>query len=472
MQDDAVEIESNMMASGKLKAKLETRNRETKHFREQVGPSGSNRSADDRVDDMARVIKELSNKISRMELEQAKDDSYPKKDFKRNPNPPNQQRQIKNEDQKIQAPLKNENFIGANDFQDFGDSDNDVTNLGANCTQPYLTREDYGKSLNTPQPLNKGEEGDHSDLCESQPETEMLMAEFQPKYNLRSKSKPTSTTQPKKILQRGQAYEPPSEETLLPNNKMKMVRAQESEVEKVETQAQGTKPVNKVTSSTKTMSDKAVQTNKSERKDLEVSTKETDKVSGNFSFEYEINKIKIPIPLVELAKNPVYQKQITKAMGISKLESQYDVLNLEDDKPNITFGPHFEGAKDTIAPFYITLNVYDQLLHNCMLDSGASHNVMPKIIMDKLGLHITRTYGDLYSFDSIRVKCMGMIKYLVVTLVQVPVKSIPMDVVIEDIPPKYGLLLSRSWGSKLGGYIQLEMTYSKIHVFGGQFTWL
>ena len=86
-----------------------------------------------------------------------------------------------------------------------------------------------------------------------------------------------------------------------------------------------------------------------------------------------------------------------------------------------------------------------------MLDSGASHNVMPKIIMDKLGLQITRPYGDLYSFDSRRVKCMGMIKDLVVTLAQVPVKSILMDVVIADIPPKYGMLLSRSWGAKLGG---------------------
>jgi hypothetical protein len=149
MQDDAVEIESNMMASGKLKARVETGNRETKRFREQAGPSGSNRSSDDRVDDMARVIKELSNKIARMELEQAKADSYPKKDFKRNQNPPNQQRQIKKEDQKIQAPLKNENFIGANDFQDFEDSDNDVTNFGDDCSQPYLTREDYEKSLNT-----------------------------------------------------------------------------------------------------------------------------------------------------------------------------------------------------------------------------------------------------------------------------------------------------------------------------------
>jgi hypothetical protein len=153
-----------------------------------------------------------------------------------------------------------------------------------------------------------------------------------------------------------------------------------------------------------------------EKKDSEVPTRETDKVSGVFSFENEINKIKIPIPLVELVKNPVYRKQITKVISVSKLESQSDVLNLEDDKPNITFGPHFEGAKDIVSPFYITLNIYDQLLHNCMLDSGASHNVMPKIIMDRLGLQITRPYRDLFSFDSRKVKCMGMIKDLVVTL--------------------------------------------------------
>jgi hypothetical protein len=75
-----------------------------------AGPSGSNRYTDDRVDDMARVIKDLSNKISRMELDQAKADSSNKRDFRRNPNPQIQQRQIKNEDKKIQAPLKNEKF--------------------------------------------------------------------------------------------------------------------------------------------------------------------------------------------------------------------------------------------------------------------------------------------------------------------------------------------------------------------------
>jgi hypothetical protein len=82
-------------------------NKETKCFKEQVGPSGSGRSSDDKMDDMARIIKELSNKISRMELDQSKEDQFVKRDFRRNPNPQIPQRQIKNEDQKIQTPLKN-----------------------------------------------------------------------------------------------------------------------------------------------------------------------------------------------------------------------------------------------------------------------------------------------------------------------------------------------------------------------------
>jgi hypothetical protein len=105
-----------------------------------------------------------------------------------------------------------------------------------------------------------------------------------------------------------------------------------------------------------------------------------------------------------------------------------------------------------------------------MLDSGASHNLMPKAIMEKLGLEVTRPYRDLYSFDSRKVKCLGMIKDLVVNLAQIPVKSILMDVVVVDVPAKYGMLLSRSWGAKLGGSLQLDMTYATIPIFGGQFT--
>jgi ribonuclease HI len=46
-----------------------------------------------------------------------------------------------------------------------------------------------------------------------------------------------------------------------------------------------------------------------------------------------------------------------------------------------------------------------------------------------------------------------------------------MDVVVVDIPPKYGMLLSRSWGDKLRGTLQLDMSYATIPVFGQQ-RWL
>jgi hypothetical protein len=163
----------------------------------------------------------------------------------------------------------------------------------------------------------------------------------------------------------------------------------------------------------------------------------------------------------------MYRKQIAKMINFSDTESHADSINLEDDNPTIMFGPHIENAKDPVAPFYITLTVHDHLLHNCMLDSGASHNLMPKSIMEKLGLEVTRPYRDLYSFDSRKVKCLGMIKDLVVNLAQIPVKSILMDVVVVDVPAKYGMLLSRSWGAKLGGSLQLDMTYATIPIFDG-----
>jgi hypothetical protein len=176
------------------------------------------------------------------------------------------------------------------------------------------------------------------------------------------------------------------------------------------------------------------------------------------------------MPLVELAKNPIYKKQIAKMINFSKLESHADVINLEDEKPTIMFGPHIENTKDYVASFYITLTVHDHLLHNCMLDSRACHNLMPKVIMEKLGLEITRPYQDLNSFDSRKVKCLGMIKDLVVNLAQIPIKSILMDVFVVDVPTKYDMLLSRSWGTKLGGSLQLDMTYTTIPICGGQFT--
>jgi hypothetical protein len=127
-----------------------------------------------------------------------------------------------------------------------------------------------------------------------------------------------------------------------------------------------------------------------------------------------------------------------------------------------------EYRDDSSPPFYASLNIHDKVLHNFLMDSGASHDLMPKTIMEELRLEITNAYHDLCSFDSRRVQCLGVIKYLFVTLFQRPMKSVVMYIVVVDVPPNFGMILSRSLIKRLGGTLHMDLTYATILVFGGE----
>ena len=105
-------------------------------------------------------------------------------------------------------------------------------------------------------------------------------------------------------------------------------------------------------------------------------------------------------------------------MKALNIEENNDIVNLNDDQLELIFGPKIEGKyqEGPVPPFYVSLNVHDKILHNTMHDSGASHILMPKSVMESVSLEITRPYKELYSFDSRRVKCLGLIKDLCVNL--------------------------------------------------------
>jgi hypothetical protein len=62
------------------------------------------------------------------------------------------------------------------------------------------------------------------------------------------------------------------------------------------------------------------------------------------------------------------------------------------------------------VPFYIKLVINDLFLHNCMLHSGASMNVMTLKVMNRLGLKTTRPYKNVGAMDSREIKVCGLIK--------------------------------------------------------------
>ena len=101
-----------------------------------------------------------------------------------------------------------------------------------------------------------------------------------------------------------------------------------------------------------------------------------------FSLEGELAKVKIPIPLSNLMSNNAYQSQGIKVLriepniGMNALTvgstNHLDMVNLTDDQPELLFGPEVDGQDDNgvVAPFYISLNIHDLILHNAMLDLG------------------------------------------------------------------------------------------------------
>ena len=127
---------------------------------------------------------------------------------------------------------------------------------------------------------------------------------------------------------------------------------------------------------------------------------EVNKTVQNFILKNELGKSKILVPLTELMKNPSYKESVLKMINSANNQPISNTVNLQEENPKIFIGSalaeKIENEAGASPPFYITLTVHEQMIHNCLLDSGASHNLMPKAVMEALGLSITKPYHDLY----------------------------------------------------------------------------
>lgn len=108
---------------------------------------------------------------------------------------------------------------------------------------------------------------------------------------------------------------------------------------------------------------------------------------------------------------------------------------LEEEDPEIVLHAKHLGRKiGKHAPFFISLLVNELVLHNCMLDSGASTNIMPLREMQQLGLEVSRLYRNVCGVDSRPIQVCGLIKDLKVSLATFLDISLVMNVVLIDIP--------------------------------------
>lgn len=115
-------------------------------------------------------------------------------------------------------------------------------------------------------------------------------------------------------------------------------------------------------------------------------------------------------------------------------------------------------------PFHVSLYINGHKLSNCIIDSGASNNVMPSVVAKFLGLTLTKTFGKCYSMDSKQVPLLGQIKDAQVALVTHPTKRIRLTILVADIPASYGMLLSCTFCKDMGKEIKMDWSQAAITV--------
>jgi hypothetical protein len=144
-------------------------------------------------------------------------------------------------------------------------------------------------------------------------------------------------------------------------------------------------------------------------------------------------------------------QRVKRIHGMLEIPSLKETRRFSDDQelfeePSILLQTdHFEQTEEEQAPFLVSLEINDLCLHNCMLDSLGSINMMSLKVMNQLGLEITGPYENVCGFESKGIEVCGLIEGLEVHLVDYPDFPIIMDIVVIDVPDTWGMLLSREW---------------------------
>ena len=95
-----------------------------------------------------------------------------------------------------------------------------------------------------------------------------------------------------------------------------------------------------------------------------------------------------------------------------------------------------------------------------MIDSKAAITMIPKAVANEMNLYITICIDGFIPLDSSFVHVIGSVKAIPITLNAFPNICVIQDIIMVDLPPLFGICLSREFTAKLGGYLALD--YSNI----------
>jgi hypothetical protein len=149
-----------------------------------------------------------------------------------------------------------------------------------------------------------------------------------------------------------------------------------------------------------------------------------------------ISNAKVLVPVSNLLKIPSQKETLLKTINVPN--NKEVVKNQEKEKEQhedpLMVLTSRDRTKEENPPFFVSLEINDQWLHNCMYDFGASSNIITKGIMQRLGLKFTRTYHNVCATNFREIETHGIIIDFPVKLAFHPDFSFKMDVLVIDVP--------------------------------------
>lgn len=91
-----------------------------------------------------------------------------------------------------------------------------------------------------------------------------------------------------------------------------------------------------------------------------------------------------------------------------------------------------------------------------MVESGSSSNVMPYSVCQKMNIDPRKSNIQIVQLDCSRVKVLGELRNVFMIIFADPQVHQTIDILVEDIPEAYGLLLNRDWSSNLNDYFATD----------------
>jgi hypothetical protein len=98
--------------------------------------------------------------------------------------------------------------------------------------------------------------------------------------------------------------------------------------------------------------------------------------------------------------------------------------------------------KPFVPSFLLTFEIFNRNLHNYLVDSGASSNIMPLSVCKKLNDVPLKIDKHVIQLDRTQVKFIRELKDVMIRILTHPTFLQVIDIIIVDILEAYGLLLS------------------------------